>query len=175
MPSGTSEDTLGRASTGVPGKRTSLQEQATPWDTITRTVNPSAYAYPGSNPGPATVVRAHFRVSSGRRRVKLCHTSRLTLRRARRTLVRPSKQSLAAEAVCRDFEGPFDAAATNSNDDTGHPAHCVCQRGLLRVHVCRHGESRGRVAKPGRDHRDRHALKIGAQFVQLAPAQTSRF
>ena len=95
MPSGTSEDTLGRASTGVPGKRTSLQEQATPWDTITRTVNPSAYAYPGSNPGPATVVRAHFRVSSGRRRVKLCHTSRLTLRRARRTLVRPSKQSLA--------------------------------------------------------------------------------
>jgi hypothetical protein len=26
-----------------------------------RTVNPSAYAYPGSNPGPATQVRGHFR------------------------------------------------------------------------------------------------------------------
>jgi hypothetical protein len=39
----------------------------------TRTVNPSAYAYSGSNPLPATLVRALFFGSLLRRRSLRCH------------------------------------------------------------------------------------------------------
>src|ERR1700687_4643718 len=50
----TPEDTLRQLWTVIPRRSPSLRQQATHWDTPTRTVNPSAYAYAGSNPAPAT-------------------------------------------------------------------------------------------------------------------------
>ena len=44
----------------VAGQMALLRQQARHRDGIARTVNPSAYAYTGSNPVPATLVRPPF-------------------------------------------------------------------------------------------------------------------
>jgi hypothetical protein len=56
----------------------------TPGQRVSRTVNPSAYAYSGSNPLPATLVRglsASGHAFESPRIVTVCHDSRETLRR----------------------------------------------------------------------------------------------
>src|SRR5271155_4088921 len=70
-----------------------------------RTVNPSAYAYPGSNPGPATEVRegspsAHAFESPGI--VTVCHNQRETLRRSVQRLGanRGSRPETARDGLC---------------------------------------------------------------------------
>src|ERR1700688_516104 len=68
-----SEDALRRRRTITPAQGRSLRRMATARDAPTRTVNPSAYAYSGSNPLPATLVRALFFGSLLRRRSLRCH------------------------------------------------------------------------------------------------------
>jgi hypothetical protein len=73
----------------VAGQMALLRQQARHRDGIARTVNPSAYAYTGSNPVPATLVRPPSRgpdYVGDAEIVTDCHKPRKTLRRSIRRL-----------------------------------------------------------------------------------------